>query len=465
MTKQNFKKIITNLIRALVWPFQKLYLNLFLYKLNSYSPIQSFKKHGYIVASSWSGKSEFIKLLVYREIKKRKVSNSVIVIDPHGDLVEEIARLKILNKPRFSNRLVYIDPSLSQDHSPSINPFQLKIKSEKNISLMTQELKSIMTVLLQKATTTNQMDALLSPCIATLLRRPNSSFADLQRFMDDKNNSDLVELWKASPNPHHRSLFQHQFQSSLYSATKHGIYTRVQVLLNDPVFQNLISHRTSFELKKLINQKKIILFKLSLWESGSESVQSYGRFIVGWLRIIAFQRSSIPSQFRVPTYLIIDEFQNFISEDIEKALTQLRKYGLHLILSNQYVGQAVSSSLQKALFASWVKVVGKNDRKSLNVISNELDIPVSSLKNLRIWEFYIQSGIRRAIKVKTPKLLLKDNQAMPERDWWDFKNKNLKQYYLKLSDQTNPDIEKAQNWVGQFIAEDNLQNLSPKYSN
>jgi len=54
----------------------------------------------------------------------------------------------------------------------------------------------------------------------------------------------------------------------------------------------------------------------------------------------------------MPTYLFIDEFQNFISDDIEKALTQLRKYGLHMILSNQYVGQEVSTSLQKALFSS-----------------------------------------------------------------------------------------------------------------
>lgn len=64
-------------------------------------------------------------------------------------------------------------------------------------------------------------------------------------------------------------------------------------------------------------------------------MQSYGRFIVGLLRIIAFQRSHIPQEFRTPTYLFIDEFQNFETEDIEKGLTQLRKYGLHLILANK----------------------------------------------------------------------------------------------------------------------------------
>lgn len=181
------------------------------------------------------------------------------------------------------------------------------------------------------------MDAILSPCIATLLRKKNSSFAELQRFMDDQNNSDLIALGENSPNPQHKFLFRHKFKSQHFSATKHGIFTRMQVLLNDPTFQHLISNSTTIQLKRLIDEKKIIVFKLSLGNSGSESVQSYGRFIVGLLRIIAFQRSAIPHYLRTPIFLFIDEFQNFISEDIEKALTQLRKYKLYLILSNQYV--------------------------------------------------------------------------------------------------------------------------------
>jgi len=163
-----------------------------------------------------------------------------------------------------AKRVVYIDPSLHRDFSPSINPFEIEDRSEKNIALMTQELRSIFEVLLQDANTTNQMSAVLSPCIATLLRRSGSDFSDLQRFMDDNNNQDLVALGIQSPNPQHRSFFQTRFYSKMYGATKHGLYTRMQVLLNEPVFQNLISNTTTLKLKCLINQKKIILFKLSL---------------------------------------------------------------------------------------------------------------------------------------------------------------------------------------------------------
>ncbi|MGI1672024.1 MAG: type IV secretory system conjugative DNA transfer family protein [Neptuniibacter sp.] len=66
-------------------------------------------------------------------------------------------------------------------------------------------------------------------------------------------------------------------------------------------------------------------------------MEAFGRFVVAMLRIIALKRSKISGYKRTPTYLIIDEFQNFVSEDLEKALTQLRKYRLYLVLASQYV--------------------------------------------------------------------------------------------------------------------------------
>jgi len=437
--------------------FQKWQFFIFLSRLNKILPLSAFKKHGYIVASSWCGKSEFIKTLIYREILEKHPSSAIIVIDPHGDMVEEIAKLSEFSNPKKAKRLVYIDPTLKSGYSPSINPFELDDHSDENIALMTQELKSIITVLLQWSSTTNQMDAILSPCIATLLRKKNSSFAELQRFMDDSNNSDLIELGKNSPNPQHQLLFKNKFNSSLFNVTKHWIYTRMQVLLNDPTFQNLVSNKTSLSLKRLIDEKKIILFKLSLGNSWSESIQSYWRFIVGLLRIIAFQRSSLPHRIRMPTYLFIDEFQNFISDDIEKALTQLRKYGLHMILSNQYVGQEVSTSLQKALFSSWVKIAGRNDKKSLSAIWNEMNISVDDLKKVRVGEFYIQSSNQVAKKIRAPKMLLGNNHAMTNQSWAILKDENLKKYYSKIS---QPDEEIK--YTASYSAK-SIEDLTAKY--
>ncbi len=476
------------MLQAAQWlkrSWHKFKLNQFLRKLNKHLPTNSLKKHGYLVASSWSGKSELIKLLVYRELIKPEPKEAVILLDPHGDMAQEIAQFNEFSHTKYDNRLVFIDPSLKQGYSPSINPFQLEFKTESNIALMTQELLSIIKVLLQWigqsssssqnqwASTTNQMDAILSPCIATLLRCGNSSFTDLQRFMDDNNNTDLLALGQQSPNPQHRLLFRHKFNSPLFSATKHGIYTRLQVILNDPTFQNLISNTTTVNLKQLIQEKKIILFKLSLGNAWSDSVQAYGRFIVGLLRIIALQRTNIAIHKRVPILLFIDEFQNFISSDIEKALTQLRKYGLHLMLANQYVWQQITSALQKTLFASGVKIAGKNEKKSLSLLANEMELTVDELKQLNTGEFYLQTANYPPIKIKTPKYLLWSQNAMPTKCWCNLVKQTLQHYYGKLNPHDwhnglNHEIQNQkhnQHYVNQQQVNPNtqLENLHSKY--
>jgi len=155
--------------------------------------------------------------------------------------------------------------------------------------------------------------------------------------MSDTRNADLVALGRKSPNIQHAQFFASEFMSSDYRLTKRGMYTRLQSLLHDPIFLNLISERSSFDLKTLIDAKKIILFRLPLGEGGSETMQAYGRFVFGMLRIIALSRSS--EKYRTQTYGYVDEFQNFVSNDLERALTQFRKFGMYLVLSNQFPAQ------------------------------------------------------------------------------------------------------------------------------
>lgn len=401
----------------------------FLKPLQAKLPLGARKKHTYVVAQTGSGKSELLKMLVHGDIEAK--NRAVVIIDPHGDMVEEIARFRHFSPSKNYNDLVYIDPTLKDGFSPSINPFEIEDTSEINIATTTQELRRVLSALLSGAGTTAQMEAILSPCIAVLLRKKGSCFDDLQRFMDDEKNEDLIKLGQRSPNPQHAKLFKDKFNSKGYEATKHGIYTRIQTLLNDPIFQNLLSNKTTVNLKELIEQKKTILFKLSLGEGGSESMEAFGRFVVGMLRIIAIQRSKIPIENRTSTFFYIDEFQNFVSEDIEKALTQLRKYGLHLVLANQYVGQNIDTSLQKALFSSGVKIIGKNEMKTAKAAGSEIGVPNEDIKSLKVGEFYLQSESYPALKIKVPSVLLGNNNSMSNEEWEQVEAHNLGLYYKK----------------------------------
>jgi len=93
---------------------------------------------------------------------------------------------------------------------------------------------------------------------------PKAELSDLLRFMSDGQNQDLVAVGRKSPNPHHAQFFKTEFHSADYKLTKRGLYTRLQRLLNDPIFSKLLSSTSTFDLEKLINERKIIIFRLPL---------------------------------------------------------------------------------------------------------------------------------------------------------------------------------------------------------
>lgn len=405
-------------------------IHIFLF-LHSYQVWLSDKqRHQYFVAGSWNGKSEYMKLLIWAELRKRKNEQSaVVLLDPHWDLAEEIAMFKEFSWKKYSSRLVYIDPTLKEWFFPWINPFDLKSRSERIVSVMSQELKRVFEMLLSDAEPTPTMSTLLHACIATLLRRKWSKLEDLQRFMTDTRNADLVMLGKASPNRQHAQFFTHEFMSADYRLTKRWIYTRLQSLLHDPIFENLISQRSSFDLEKLINERKIIVFRIPLWEWGSESMQAYWRFIFWMLRIIALGRSR--EKLRVPTFVYVDEFQNFVSSDLERALTQFRKFWMYLILTNQFPWQdGISTSLQRALFSSGVLVVGRNEFGTLKRIERQTEIPATNLKYLRPWRFYVQTSRVNARKIKVPTYLLGSLHSMKTDHWERLKREQIQKYYF-----------------------------------
>ena len=377
--------------------------------------LRARKKHTYILAQTGSGKSELMKILAVGDILNSACST--IFIDPHGDITDQLASLDYKKFGKLGGvDIVYVNPTLQEGFSPSINPFDMLNNdySENNISRVTGELLRVFDNLLSGAGTTDQMKAILYPCISVLVRKKGGCFEDLQRFMDDKNNEDLILLGKQSPNIQHARFFEEKFSSSSYDVTKHGIYTRIQNLLNDSIFSSLIGRETTINLRELIDSRSNVLFRLSMGEGGTTAMIAFGRFIVAMVRIIALQRSSQKENERVTTFLYIDEVQNFISDDLEQALSQLRKFGVHTILANQYVGQNMTTSMQRVLFSCGVKFIGLNEVQSSKIASAQMRIDHNEIQKLKVGEFYLKTENNESIKIKVPSDLMKEKYSSDE---------------------------------------------------
>lgn len=364
-------------------------------------PEREAKKHTYICAKTGAGKSELIKQLFFGHVKAGK--SSVVVIDPHGDLAEEIFKKEIFN---ISNpegqRLVYIDPKMFPDLSPSINPFDVP-NDEDSIEVVAQNITGVFEQLIRDTGLSLQMRTILIPCISVLLRKGNSSIRELQTFMDDDRNSHLVNLGKNSPHKDHREFFHNGFHHKNYSVTKQSLYTKIQSLLNYRVFADFIARPSTIDLEKCMDDKGIILFNLSTGRLGDDASEAIGRFIVAHMTSIAKRRARIDEAKRVPCHLFVDECQLFVNPKMGEILTQLRKYGLHLTLANQFVGQSMDTDLKNALTSSTnIKFVGMNNVDSLSSLGKEIGVELEVLQTLKVGEFYLKVGERQAVHLRVP---------------------------------------------------------------
>src|SRR5512147_392806 len=76
--------------------------------------------------------------------------------------------------------------------------------------------------ILRNTALTLQMEALLIPSISVLLKRRGSTLLDLQRFMNDQRNGDLVRLGERSDNPAQRLFFRDRFYAKTFDPRSGG---------------------------------------------------------------------------------------------------------------------------------------------------------------------------------------------------------------------------------------------------
>jgi len=100
----------------------------------------------------------------------------------------------------------------------------------------------------------NYMRAILKPCLATLLRIPNTSLSHLQEFMSKNRSERWINEGKNSGISTQKDFFRHEFANRIYDGTKGSIYTKLQSLLNSEVFHNMTNGVSTINLEKCVRQ-------------------------------------------------------------------------------------------------------------------------------------------------------------------------------------------------------------------
>lgn len=283
-------------------------------------------RHMHIIGATGTGKSSLLLKLIIQDVYQDR---GIAVLDPHGDLIDEV----IKNIP--DNRLkdvILVDPSDSE-YPIGLNLLSAYSDPEKII------LSSDLVALFRRFATSwgDQMTSVLANAINAVLESDNGgTLIDLRRFLVESSFRNRFLQTVTDPNINY--YWKNEFQL-LRSNTVAPILTRLDTFLRPRIVRNMMAQKEGLDFSDILENKKILLVKLAQGLIGEENSYLLGTLFVAKLHQAAQQRQNITPEKRKPFYFYIDEFQNFITPSMSAILTGARKYGLGLILAHQDLDQ------------------------------------------------------------------------------------------------------------------------------
>ncbi|MDX2133595.1 MAG: DUF87 domain-containing protein [Saprospiraceae bacterium] len=379
-------------------------------RLKAYLPLPKLKMHSYIVAPTGSGKSELIRAIFY-ELQKKYEKFSFVLIDPHGDLAKKVKRFH-LNVDK--ERVIYIDPFLKDGYSPTFNVFDVGEKSIKNLSHTAEQIIISFEEVLSRegGELSESMVNMLEKSIYFLLERDGSTLVD------------LADLLNAQPDILQEAIEYSEYFNERFLKTekrsRDALLYRVERLLNSPALKPLVAGQSTFSLEKSLNSGKVIIFNLG--ELGEMTQAAFGKFLVANIKSLVRKRDPEKS---LPTFVFIDECQNLVSGSFEYILSQLRKYGLHLILANQYVNQ-LGEQVEAVKKNTAIKIVGGDEADDIKAM---ITLPKDQI-SLKDYEYYLKIRGRTPLKIKSPSFLINNPDfEMTSQEEQVFDKYQLSKYY------------------------------------
>lgn len=347
-------------------------------------PQEVREAHFYVVGATRTGKTKFLESLIEQDANN---GEGFCVIDPHADLTEDLKGYLYLLKDKefLQENVVLIDPT-DDKNIVAFNP--LERTHGENSAAVAEELTFAFKKIWADAWG-QRMEDLLKNTLVALIEN-DLTLAELPLFLTNRN----VRL-KILENVKHEDCRQYfyerfnvlrpQTQNEWMESTLNKVSG---FLFNPKVKQMFVSRKSSFDLRDIMDNKKILLVKLDRGRLKEGTADLLGSLLLAKIQATAFTRTDIPMSKRQPFYLYIDEFQNFATESFIKMLSESAKYKLAVILAHQNLAQLPSALRASILSNCGLQAYFRISRDDSNILAKEALVPIYA--NPPGWEGYIQ---------------------------------------------------------------------------
>lgn len=289
------------------------------------------RRHAYVLGKSGVGKSKLMELLIQNDLR---AGRGVGVLDPHGDLVDNV--LKLVPKDRIKD-VVLFDPS-DLNFPPALNPLE-HVPEQFKMRLCIGFIE-----IFKKLFGNNwspRLEHVLRYTTLALLDTPDTTVLSILKMLTDKRyRQDVVKNIRDDVV---KNFWVNEFagwSEKFDSEAITPLLNKVGQFVSTNMIRNIVGQsKNLIDFREIMDSKKILLAKVSKGILGEENAGLLGAMIITKLFQAAMSRADTPEEKRVDFYFYVDEFQSFATDTFDEILSEARKYRLCLTIANQFLGQ------------------------------------------------------------------------------------------------------------------------------
>jgi hypothetical protein len=315
-------------------------------------------RHLYIVGQTGTGKTTMLKSMIGSDLRS---GHGICVIDPHGDLFRWT--LAQIPDERMED-VVLLDPA-DRDFPIGLN--MLECQDESHRHFLVQEMTGIIQRVM-KDEHGQIAGEWMGPMFLQHVRM------NLLLVMSDPENPGTIQdfynifvepgAWKRwlplkTVDPQLKNWVEEVLPRTDYFKGSDGtlfggyIASKFEQFVFDPALRGIFSQkRSTINFRNMMDEGKILLVNLAKGEISDLSSRFLGMVLLAKLQAAAMGRVRIPLEQRRPFFIYVDEFQNIATGSFISMLSEGRKFGLGLILTNQFISQLEDRRIVESIFGN-----------------------------------------------------------------------------------------------------------------